>query len=137
MPARKLEHFNIWTTQCEETIRFYVEILGLTVGPRPAVGIPGAWLYDSTKTPVVHLVDVEKSSAEELAAAGGRDIDSLNGSGSIDHIAFEAADFEELSAKLTAAGLKFRIAGIPAISLRQIFVADPNGIVIELNFRSS
>ena len=135
MPVRKLDHYNIWTTRLEETVKFYVDILGLQVGARPPVALPGAWLYDATNTPVVHLVDVKNSKSADLAAAGNRDIATLSGSGSIDHIAFDASDFEDISSRLRVAGLKFREDGIPAINLRQLFVNDPNGVQLELNFR--
>jgi catechol 2,3-dioxygenase-like lactoylglutathione lyase family enzyme len=137
MPAKKLDHYNIWTTRIDATVHFYVDVLGLTIGPRPPFGMPGAWLYDSTKSPVVHLVDVNNSTAEDRAAAGGRDITTLNGSGSIDHVAFESSDFEDMAARLRSAGLAFREDGIPAYNLRQLFVNDPNGILLELNFRGA
>jgi catechol 2,3-dioxygenase-like lactoylglutathione lyase family enzyme len=137
MPAKRLDHYNIWSTRLDETVRFYVDVLGLTVGPRPPFGLPGAWLYDSTNSPVVHLVDVAKSTAADRAAAGNRDITTLNGSGAIDHVAFEASDFEDLCSRLRAAGLKYREDGIPSINLRQIFVNDPNGVQLELNFRGA
>lgn len=136
MPATKLDHYNIWTTKIDETIQFYVDVLGLRVGDRPPVSIPGAWIYDGTDMAVVHLVDVTKCSPEDLVAAGGRDITTLDGSGSIDHVAFEASDFEGLQAKLAATGCEFHEDGIPAFNIRQLFVNDPNGIRIELNFRS-
>ncbi len=62
---------------------------------------------------------------------------ALNGSGSIDHVAFDASDFDDISSRLSVAGLKFREDGIPAINLRQLFVNDPNGVQLELNFRSA
>ncbi len=134
MPAMKLHHYNVWSKKPQETIQFYTEIIGLTVGPRPPVGLPGAWLYDTTGTPVLHLVDVVNATEEDRNAACGRDLSTYDGSGSIDHVAFESTDFEGLSSKLNAAGIRYREDGIPAINLRQIFVNDPNGIQLELNF---
>jgi len=137
MPARRLEHYTIWTVRFEETVRFYVDVLGLFPGPRPSSIIPGAWIYDDGDKPVVHLVDVAKDASKPMLQSSGRDAASLRGSGSIDHVAFEAVDIEELKSKLTAAGSSFRQEEIPAMNLRQIFVLDPNGVQVELNFRGS
>ena len=116
-------------------MRFYVDVLGLFSGTRPSTSIPGAWVYDDRDTPVVHLVDVAKDASKALLEGSGRDVASLRGSGSIDHVAFEATDIEDVKSKLTAAGSNFRQEEIPAMNLRQIFVLDPNGVQVELNFR--
>jgi catechol 2,3-dioxygenase-like lactoylglutathione lyase family enzyme len=125
VPLTSLNHVNIWTTRLTETIAFYEQALGLRVGFRPpAIKTPGAWIYDPTDTPVIHLMD---------AAAEGKD--QQFGGGAIDHIAFDASDFEALSAHLTQLGLPFRTQMFPGMTLRQIFVDDPNGVTVELNFR--
>jgi hypothetical protein len=38
-------------------------------------------------------------------------------------------------ARFRALGMKFAEADVPSINLRQIFVHDPNGVTLELNFR--
>jgi catechol 2,3-dioxygenase-like lactoylglutathione lyase family enzyme len=134
MPARKFEHYNIWTTHCAESVRFYVDALGLREGPRPEFGIPGAWIYDDSDTPVVHLIDVADGVDPRLLELVGRDLRNMNGSGLIDHVAFAATDFEESCSRLDTLGLQYRRNEVPAINLRQIFVDDPNGVRIELNF---
>jgi catechol 2,3-dioxygenase-like lactoylglutathione lyase family enzyme len=67
--------------------------------------------------------------------AGSLELSSLNGGGAIDHIAFECADYDQMRAKLQARGLKFTSNDVPMIKLRQLFVNDPNGVTLELNFR--
>ena len=59
-----------------------------------------------------------------------------HGSGSVDHIAFAATDYEELTAKFEQHGVKFRATVVPGKPLRQLFVFDPDGIQIEINIRS-
>ena len=90
MPAFQLEHYNIRTTKLDATVDFYTRVLGLRSGDRPTTTRPGAWLYDKRDIPVVHvsLVDPDnKQLMQELEAhLGKRDIDSLNGSGAIDHV---------------------------------------------------
>ena len=43
--ALALNHYSIRTLNVEQTRRFYVDVLGLTVGPRPNFPFPGIWLY--------------------------------------------------------------------------------------------
>jgi hypothetical protein len=51
----------------------------------------------------------------------------------IDHIAFAADGYEQLAARLEAAGVQAVSNDVPAAGIRQLFLADPNGVRIELN----
>jgi hypothetical protein len=55
-------------------------------------------------------------------------------SGVIDHIAFGSRGFEALKQHLAGKGVPFRVNEVPNSSRRQIFVTDPNNVLIELNF---
>jgi len=123
MPAITLDHVNIRTARMAETIGFYADLLGLRAGPTPMSDdiTRGAWLHDPDGRPVIHL--------SELKAAGD------DGSGAIDHVAFACTAFAETRERLLAHGLPFRENDIGSIGLKQLFVADPNGITIEMNFR--
>lgn len=56
--------------------------------------------------------------------------------GNFDHVAFVADDFEGMRARFQRMGLKFREQEVPGIRLRQLFVQDPNKVMIEINFPS-
>jgi hypothetical protein len=60
-----------------------------------------------------------------------------HGSGSVDHIAFAANDFDELVASFDKHGIKYRSTVVPGSDLRQLFVFDPDGIQIEINIRAN
>ncbi|MCC6198350.1 MAG: VOC family protein, partial [Burkholderiales bacterium] len=45
MTVSAMNHFTILTDDVPRTVEFYRRLLGLTDGPRPAFGFPGAWLY--------------------------------------------------------------------------------------------
>jgi len=135
MPSVKLNHCNIWTRKLDDTVRFYELCVGLKIGERPPFRVPGAWLYDATGTPVLHLIDVENATPSELAEAGDRDPDKLGGSGSIDHIGFDADGLDEARTRLERAHVKYREARFPAIKLVQLFMLDPNGVQVEILFR--
>ena len=52
----------------------------------------------------------------------------------MDHIAFQGTDAEGMARHLAKLGLPVKTRHIAEISLFQIFVADPDGLMIELNF---
>jgi catechol 2,3-dioxygenase-like lactoylglutathione lyase family enzyme len=122
MSVGMLDHFNIRTRKLAETVRFYEEILGLTKGDRPEFTFPGAWLYSEGK-PVVHLVDISPTSEPQKPD-----------SGVVHHIAFASRDFRGMKQRLESKGFAFRAREVPDGALWQIFVSDPNGVMIELNY---
>jgi len=119
--VRGLDHINIRTADLDATRRLFVEVLGLSEGWRPPFPFPGAWLYAGEKD-VVHLVQVERPAA---ASEGS----------SLDHFAFDISDYEEVLQRVEGTGLKFRATTTPGTSVKQIFVRDPNGVTIELNWK--
>lgn len=116
-----LDHVNIRTADLAATKAFLIEVLGLTEGWRPPFPFPGAWLYAGDKD-VVHLVEVEEKAADSAGS-------------SLDHFAFDIRDYEEALARVEGTGLKFRATATPGTSVKQIFVRDPNGVTIELNWK--
>lgn len=134
-----LNHLSIRTLEIEKTTAFFTQLLGLTVGPRPDFPFPGAWLYngshDDWSNSVVHLIAIDKNNPKGLQQyLGDRDPLTLKGSGAVDHIAFFATGLEEKLKQLKALALPYQERTVPVIGLHQIFLEDPNGIVIELNY---
>ncbi len=146
MGAIKLEHYNLMTKKLRATVDFYSQVLGLYEGFYPVELGPGAWMYDSTDTPVVHMQEITPDSftARQAAtskriddgAAASLDFDTLYGAGSIDHIAFSCQDIEAFKGHLGKLGVAFAETGVASAAVRQLFLRDPNGIVVELNFRN-
>ena len=129
MPVEQLEHFTVRCTDLDVTRDFYTGMLGLTVGPRPDFPFKGYWLYCGG-APVVHLVD----RAESESRHGAR---NAADTGALDHVAFRGVDIEAMRATLRTANIAFRETGVPGGRLRQIFLPDPDGVLVELNFRDS
>ena len=63
------------------------------------------------------------------SAASARD-----NAGVVDHIAFQGTDAQGMARQLAKLGLPMKTRHIAEISLFQIFVSDPDGLMIELNF---
>lgn len=118
---RTLDHINIRTTDIDGTRRFFVELLGLSEGWRPAFPFPGVWLYAGEQA-VVHVVGVDAAAQPSKGSA-------------LDHAAFTVDDFEAAKARLDAAGVSYRETATPEGGTRQLFFTDPNGVVIELDHR--
>ncbi len=137
--ALSLNHFSIRTLDMQATQTFYNKVLGLTVGPRPPFPFPGAWMYagshDNYANAVVHIIGMDKNDPEGLKKyLGERDVSSMKGSGAVDHIAFFATGLETMLGHLKAIGISCRERTVPSIGLHQLFLDDPTGIVIELNY---
>ena len=133
MGVQALEHVTIRCAQLQRTRDFYVELMGLTEGDRPNFPFRGHWLYLGA-IPVVHLVE-----ASDSAGAWGRDIvipKAEDGTGSFDHVAFRGDDFAAMRARLQKAGVTFKERMVPGGALSQLFVPDPEGVLVEINFRT-
>ena len=134
MPINTLDHYSIRTADLSATRNFYVDVMGFEVGPRPEFPFPGVWLYQGGIA-VVHVIGIDPTDSRGLQDyLGDRGATDEGGSGMIDHVAFAATDIDAVRARITASGLEFRERQVPAMQLRQIFVNDPSGITIELNF---
>lgn len=125
MPLKRIEHYNIHTTRLAETVDFYDRVLGMKTGARPPFAFPGAWIYLGD-TPVLHLVDV--TGAGPASRAG------QHGTGALDHIAFEAVDLPSMRATLARESVAYRERIVPRTGITQLFLEDPNGLLLELNF---
>src|SRR6516162_8980500 len=105
MPVLSLDHWNVYCKDLEATVHFYERYVGLKNGNRPPFNFPGAWLYAGDK-PILHLV----------SETGRKD----HVSGAIDQIKKDSMPFE--------------VRKVPARPLQQVFIHDPDGVMIELNF---
>lgn len=138
MPLSKLAHFSVRTTDLDASRRFYSGILGFKEGFRPPFKFPGAWMYlggDEAEYGVVHLIGIDRNDPQGLIEyLGDKDASSLHGSAAVDHLAFLATDLKGMVEKLNNAGLEYRERTVPSLGLHQVFIEEPSGITIELNF---
>ena len=137
--AMSLNHFSIRSLDLDACERFYCGLLGLQVGPRPPFPFPGLWLYagDTTQwaNAVVHIIGIDRNDPEGLKQyLGDRDESSLHGTGAVDHVAFFSTGLADTLRRLQAQGIECRERTVPLLGLHQVFVDDPNGVVVELNF---
>lgn len=124
MAVTGIDHYNLRGSMAVlEVIRdWYRDTVGLTVGDRPPFNNRGYWLYAGSQ-PVLHLS--EESPGEQHP---------LQGAGTFDHVAFRCEGFDAMRTRLEKLGIAHRVADVPLTKTRQIFLRDPAGNGVELNF---
>jgi len=132
MPLTELNHYFVRAKDLERSRAFYCEALGFEVMPRPDFPFPGYWLGVGGKVQV-HM-GLDGVPEEATCYFGTTSRSARDNAGVVDHIAFQATDPDTLAERLVALGLRPRTRHIAEIQLFQIFVADPDGLVLELNF---
>jgi catechol 2,3-dioxygenase-like lactoylglutathione lyase family enzyme len=130
MPIGILQHFTIEPANLERSRDFYCDVLGLEDGHRPAMGFPGYWLY-SGGIATVHLLG-KREPAEGIVVRGSEQ--RFDNTGRIDHIAFAATDLAGVRRRLQSRDVAFREQVVLDGELTQIFLHDPDGVAVELNF---
>ena len=133
MGLKRLEHFLVLTNDIDATKDFYCNALGMSVGLRPELEFPGYWVY-LDEIPVVHIADFQAyvvwTNKVGIPVSSGPP-----GTGALDHVAFNAKGFDSMFESLSAQGFTLSHNILADIGLKQIFLEDPNGLSIELNFR--
>lgn len=132
MQVDAIDHVNIRTPDVIGTGRFFADALAMTLTSSPGNADPAkaAWVCDAGGRAVVHLAayDILYPWEEEppLPPPGG--------SGRLHHVALRCTGYLATAERLSARGLSFRRNEVPQAGLRQLFVEEPNGILLELNF---
>ena len=132
MPITELNHYFVRANDLENTKKFYVEVLGFEVMERPNFPFPGYWLGTNGKIQVhmgPHGID-----NSELYYIGTPPNAARDQAGIIDHIAFLATDPEGFKKRLERHGVGYRPRYLADAKLFQLFIREPNGLTIELNF---
>ena len=139
MPIGKLDHYSIRTFDVEASRRFYTEVMGFEVGFRPPFNFPGLWLYNGAPYPascgVVHIVGVDLNNPQGLKDyLGDRELGALDGTGTVDHMAFAATGLADMRTRLKRHSIEYRERTVPSLGLHQVFFEDPSRVTIELNY---
>ncbi len=136
MPLSHLEHILVQTADMEKTRDWYVRVLGMTAGRTPDFKFPVCWLYVGDHD-VIHITEGGADTTTNRKAYLGQQSEATSGSGVIDHIGFRCTGLRETMAHLNALNVPFRQRQVDDQGLYQLFLFDPNGIKIELNFANA
>lgn len=130
MKVEALDHVNIITDDLDKTADFYSSLLGLERREAPAPLTPetATWMYDSAGRGIIHINSLDCIRAYDRKVTPG-DL-----TGALHHVALRLTGYEETVARLNARGADYTENLVEVIGLRQIFTADPNNVLLELNF---
>jgi catechol 2,3-dioxygenase-like lactoylglutathione lyase family enzyme len=129
MPLEGLNHYTIRPVDLERTKDFYADVLGLQIGYRPPLSFPGYWLYVGDN-PTVHLIGPRSDDGHPQKREAGP-------TGLLDHIAFSCTGLAEMKQRLQKRGIKYEERVLPRDRQTQLFIYDPDGVAVELNYPAS
>ncbi len=136
MKVSHIDHFLVQTDDLRKTRDWYVNVLQLREGPHPDFGFPVVWIY-AGDNPVIHVSEGGRGVSENRRRYLGQQSEATSGSGVIDHIAFYVSGLQDTITHLQSSGVEFTERQIDDGERYQIFLFDPNGIKVELNFNAS
>ncbi len=116
-----LRYTGIRVRDLERARTFYTRGLGLTVGPTGRMASGGVWQW---------LKDPESGAILELNYSP--DSPPYREGDELDHLGFRIHGLEALIPRLTALGARLRIPPFKEGNARIAFLADPDGVWIEL-----
>lgn len=118
----QFEHINISAPQglLEQVKDFYLILFELELGFRPNFSDQGYWLYYQEQ-PIIHLSQHDSRQGHDHP-------------GFLDHIAFRLDDIERFTQKLSQLNIPYKMKPVPQLNMQQVFLHDPTGIKLEINF---
>lgn len=127
MTTLGLSHVNLRADRelLDQLKDFYCEVIGLKVGARPPFPGFGYWLYAGDQA-IIHL-HITRKDEERLP----------NIVSTVDHIAFTCTNRKAVEAHLKLHGVEFQTVLVPVANQVQLFVRDPAGNRVELNFANA
>lgn len=130
MQVEALDHVNIITDDLDGTAKFYEELLGLERrdAPPPLTPETATWMFDAEDRAIIHI------NSLDCIRAYDREVKPGELTGALHHVALRLKGYEDMKARLDAKGADYQENLVEAIGLRQIFTADPNNVLLELNF---
>ena len=130
MRVEALDHVNIITDDLDKTAEFYASLLGLERrdAPPPLTPQTATWMFDSEDRAIIHINSLDCERAYDRKVTPGEL------TGALHHVALRCEGYEDMIERLKARGADYQTNLISAINLRQIFTADPNNVLLELNF---
>ena len=129
MTVEALDHVNIATADLDRSEAFYRKLLDLEsrAVPPPLTHATARWMCDAAGKAVLHLNSIDSHRHFDRDMTPGP-------TGALHHVALRCKGHDETLARIKRMELDYRLNDVAAIGLRQIFVHDPDGVLLELNF---
>ena len=124
--VKHIDHVTLIVKDVEASRQFYVGLLGMNEVPRPGFDFGGAWFQAGAT--LVHLIE-----AHEASGPAGFPDGILKKSSRNHHFAFEVVDARAAAETLKLLGVELiDDAKTRPDGAIQVFLADPDGHVVEL-----
>lgn len=132
MKVNALDHVNIQTLDLKKTVDFYTDVLDLEARDPPPPLDPKLvqWMFDAEGRAIFHLTTPGSLTGDDAVTELPRE------TGPVHHVALNCTGHDAMAERLAALGFEHRLNHVTAIDLKQIFVRDPNGVLLELNYFS-
>lgn len=122
LPFKILSHVSVIVSDLAKARRFYGEFLGLEEIPRPDFGFPGVW-YSLGAELQLHVIVNAQGEARPVEPHRFDIRDP--------HFALWVEDADEIHDRLAGSGQPFHDFTATPTGLRQLFVHDPDGNMVE------
>lgn len=123
IPFVGVSHISVTVTDLERARAFYGGVLGLRQIDRPAFAFPGVW-YALDGDLSLHVSVKEHNPLRPIDPASCDTRDP--------HFALAVADADDVVRRLQASGQPFYDFAETPTGLRQLFIRDPDGNMVEL-----
>ena len=134
MTIDAFDHYTVRANDIEAARRFYGEILGLRVEPRPGATIPAFLVFVGDQA-MVHLFQ----ASDEMQSVFGRmqpsdEEEAQWRTGRMHHVAFHAVGLADMRSRLQSAGIDFTERSLTAQDKHLLVLKDPDGVELEIQF---
>lgn len=141
MGIKRLDHVNFVTHAPEATIDFYCDAIGLRLGNKLSIDTSQS-LYFYIPGSTIAILHVGNAKADKNQPKFKRfaDLDMKHqgtfSTGALDHfcLAWDMSDYELFIKRFDTKRLDYHTYCHEDIALKQIWLLDPNGVRVELNF---
>ncbi len=125
MKILTMDHAAVNVSDVERSRKFYTEGLGFEEMDRPDFDFDGVWYVAGPNKEQFHLI-----SNKDLLK---KDLPDAEKPRSEHHIAFRVQDTDEVEKELKSRGVEIMLYNTRPDGIKQLFVMDPDGYVIEFN----
>ena len=141
MSIKRLDHVNFITHDMPKTIEFYCKVIGLVHGQHLSIDTAqSVYFYiPDNDVAILHIgnakADKKQPKFERLAELD-KNHDGRFATGAFDHfaLAVDMADYDMFIKKFDGKNLDYQTYFHEDMALKQIWLLDPNGVRVELNF---
>ena len=141
MAIQRLDHVNFITHDMAETLQFYCDVIGLVSGEHLSIDTAqSVYLYiPGQKIAILHIGNANSKKCQpkfERLADLSENNNGRFSTGSFDHfcLALDDSDYEIYIERLKNMNINYQTYCHDDFPLKQVWLLDPNGIRVELNF---